>query len=247
MKKLITVLLSILLIPSSFAMLSNTDSVLTNKIDNNPVVQAYEDLTNGSQKYDTKNIQISFDKFYRDNSNSIQKKGRNFSSELLKIIDKDHPVSEEKLLWLKQNFMGNNYMLAGFVKHATDKGKNEEDAKKIYQQIWDDYLNKLKNLDTNITVKEYALNYNSIGFKNSISKLYAGVKFCEGEKPCLEKHFNNLQNTNDIFNAIAVKCSDSNKKEIDKCRVNFINSEYFQKNVSYIDYRVGYYLFDIVK
>lgn len=247
MKKFTWVLLSIFLSPYSFAMLSNEDSILKNKIDSNPVIQAYEDLTKGSEKYNTKNIQASFDKFYKDNSNDIQKKGADFSNNLLKIIDKEHPVSEEKLLWLKQNFMGNNYILAGFIRNAMDKGKNENEAKKIYQQLWGNYLNKLKNLDTNITVKEYALNYNSIGFKNSISKLYEGVNFCEGEESCLKKHVNNLQKTGDIFNFISVKCSFLDKKEIDKCRVNFINSEDFQKNISYVDYKVGYYLFDIVQ
>lgn len=245
MKKFTWVLLSIFLSPSSFAMLSNKDSVLKNKIDSNPVVQAYEDLTNGSSKYNTNSVKLSFDKFYKDNSKNIQKEGNDFSNNLLKIIDKDHSISDERLLWLKQNFMGNNYILAGFIKHATDKGKNEGDAKKIYQQIWGNYINKLKNLDTNITVKEYALNYNNIGFKNSISKLYEGVNFCEGEESCLKKHFDNLQKSGDVFNSVSVKCSGLDKKEIDKCRVNFINSKDFQKNISYVDYKVGYYLFDI--
>ena len=244
MNNKITTILSLSCLLNSISMVS------AQELNNQSLpVMMYEKTTEDVKVYDNPEINKSFEDFYKNYKEKIEKSGTDFMNKISINKSALNNDKDERILWIKENFIGKFYTEAGYIKHAMDSGITKKEAEISYNEIWENYTKRLKNLDMNVQEKEFVFNYNNIGFSNSINKYYKISEKCNIDRQlysyCLKNRFNETHN--DLFDNITAKCLTGNIKDFNVCRISIIKSDKFKKELYLQNYKVGYYLFAINK
>lgn len=152
--------------------------------------------------------------------------------------------SDERLTWAKYNLMSTYYINKGFVNAGLKEDKKENDLENNYISLLDSYTTSVE--ENLFNKNEEIFNFNMYNLQNNIQKFDNTIASCESKNEnkminCVSKK---LTSSKDIFDKITLKCmKEKTVEKIQECRIQYINSDEFKKNISIIYYNLGYVLY----
>lgn len=205
-------------------------------------VNAYNDLTQGAEKYNTSQSLKDFSSLYAESKN-------NAKAGILEQDERALKVTSLYNLWQFKNFEGDYYILRGYMDNAKAHNIPIQDATKTYQSLSQIYfVKRIHKAYSTISPDNYVFSYTLIGGMNSYVKTEKLALSCEksSDSPsCYEKASKTLKSSKDVFEKLNGICLSENDNDMKDCTIKTMYSEWFDTAMSYQNYNVGKYLFDI--
>lgn len=215
----------------------NIGNIEKEYISNGKAFSSYDELFQGSRKYQTKDNYSKFSLLYDDEKNKIS--GENG-------LNSDKSAEQ---LWKKKYFESIYFMFNGFIDHPHDRKSIRMNAIKEYRERSKDFFAKKSHgLYSQMTTADYAFNYNMIGVLKAFVNSQNILKECdeaENKEKCISISADKLKVSNDLFEKVYGNCLNENNDVMNKCIVKTIDTTDFSKSMAFENYIVGNYLSDI--
>ena len=152
--------------------------------------------------------------------------------------------SDERLTWAKYNLISTYYINQGYVDAGLKDNNNKKDLEDNYISLLDEYtVSTEENL---FNKNEEIFNFNLYKLKNNIGHFDDLIAKCESKDDAkmLKCVTGKLTSSSDVFDKITLNCmNEKNVEQVQKCRIDYINSVKFKKDLSVIYYNLGYILY----
>lgn len=151
---------------------------------------------------------------------------------------------DERLTWAKFNLVSSFYINKGYINASFKDKKENKDSENDFISILDEYTASTE--DNTFNKNEEIFNYNVFKLKNNIENFEKTVSNCSSKNQdkmnkCVSEK---LKNSKDIFDKITLNCMNEQSVEaIQHCRINYINSDNFKKELAVIYYNLGEVLY----
>lgn len=151
---------------------------------------------------------------------------------------------DERLTWAKFNLVSSFYIDKGYINASLKDKKENKFAEDNFISVLDEYT--VSTEDNTFNKNEEIFNYNVFKLKKNMENFEKIVSTCSSNN---EAKMNKcvslkLKNSKDIFDKITLTCMNEQSVEaIQHCRINYINSDEFKKELAIIYYNLGEVLY----
>ena len=214
--------------------------------DSNHIPQKVIDVNSELKSISPKNNEKKALEIYSLKNDDLEKKSEktiNESYNKSKTFSLDFK-SDERLIWAKYNLISTYYINKGYVDAGLKENYNEKNLENNYISLLDEYtVSTEENL---FNKNEEIFNFNIYKLKNNIGHFDNLIAKCESkdDSKMLKCVTEKLNSSNDIFDKITLNCmNEKDVKQVQQCRINYISSVNFKKELSIIYYNLGTILY----